>query len=478
MKKSLLSAVVPALLALLMLCGCDPEAREVRRQEKLARENDPQYDLKVYYRDNYFNPYYYWIEDQLPVASVLKPYETADIYEYFDALLYAKDRWSWMIDGPTFASSEAGQMDGTYGVVLSQPVEYFNDYAVKFAIVYPGSPFAAQGVTRGWTLTHIGGQTTDYLIRNNLFYTAFNTTPQSFTVEDPDGVSHSFTASATDLSVSPVLKTAVFTAADFPGLTEPVGYFNYLSFKANFLDAIDQAMETFYNAGVRYLILDLRYNGGGDSRCSQKIVDYLAPVSAVGQVYVRRTHNQKLSRYDESSKVAGTTHSLDLRRLYVITGEGTASASEMVTNGLRPLMDVRMVGDTTYGKPNGMYVMCYPDSKSDLERYNQGDYSRLQWVFLPIAFYNKNGLGEPIPDDGFIPDNYRPDDLYHDFTVEEDNIRACLTHIVSGEYPLLQGQLPDFRSGGRGGIRLPGEPQRDPHYGQDWVRTLPGVTNE
>lgn len=477
MRKTLFSGVIPAVLMMLLLCGCDPEAREARRQERQARENDLQYDLKVYYRDHCFNPYYYWIEEQLPVANLLKPYDTHDIYDYFNALLYAKDRWSWMIDGPTFASSEAGQMEGTYGVALSQPIEYYDDYAVKIALVYPGSAFDLQGVKRGWTLTHIGGQAVADLIRNGLFNKAFYTSPQSFTLEDLNDVSHTFTASATNLSVSPVLKTAVYTSADFPGLTEPVGYFNYLSFKANFLDDIDQAMEVFYNAGVRYLIMDLRYNGGGDSRCSQKIVDYLAPASTVGQVYVRRTHNEKLSRYDEASKVQGTARSLNLKRLYVITGEGTASASEMVTNGLRPLMDVKMVGDTTYGKPNGMYVMCYPDSKSDMERYNQGDYSRLQWVFLPIAFYNKNGLGEPIPDDGFIPDNYRPDDLYHDFDVEEDNIYACLMHIVTGEFPVLRTTVPEVRSP-HGGFRILTEPQRDPHYGQDWVRTLPAVTNE
>ena len=61
MRKFLLFGMIPALLIPLLLCGCDPEAREARRQEKLARENDPQYDLKVYYRDHFFNPYYYWI---------------------------------------------------------------------------------------------------------------------------------------------------------------------------------------------------------------------------------------------------------------------------------------------------------------------------------------------------------------------------------------------------------------------------------
>ena len=476
MNKSLLSGAIPAALLLMLLFGgCDPDAREARRQEQLARENDPHYEAKVYYRDHFFNPYYYWIDEQLPLAKSLKPTDAQDIYHYFDTLLYARDHWSWMCDGPSFVSSETGQLSGTYGVSLGQPIEYYDDYLVKVAYVYPGSSFAAQGVTRGWTLTDIGGEQVDQLIRTGRFYQAFTTSPQSFTLLDLDGISHSFVAEATNLSVSPVLKTAVFTAADFPGLTEPVGYFNYLSFKANFLDDIDQAMATLKAANVRYLILDLRYNGGGDSRASQKLVDYLAPKSAVGEVYVRRTHNSRLSRYDVSSKVDGETNSLDLRRLYVITGAGSASASEMITNGLRPLMNLQMVGDTTYGKPNGMYVMLYPDSKADQLRYDKDDYSRLEWVFLPICFYNKNGQGESIPDEGFIPDNYRPDDLYHDFDVTEDNINACLTHIVTGAYPALPPKIEYVRSG-RSRARLSTEPERNPHYGQYWVRALPDMT--
>jgi hypothetical protein len=56
-------------------------------------------------------------------------------------------------------------------------------------------------------------------------------------------------------------------------------------------------------------------------------------------------------------------------------------------------------------------------------------------VFLPIAFFNKNSEDAYIPYMGFVPDNYCPDDLYHDFGLEENNVKACLEHIVSGSFP-------------------------------------------
>lgn len=478
MKRILPPLLLVALsFALLMTEGCDPEARLRAKQERyrdsLAQAQDTHYKAKIYYRDNFFNPYYYWLEERWTYAQGVRPTDYPHIYDYFDALLVEQDRWSWMCDGPSFVSSENGVLQGSYGMMLAQPIEYYGDYSVRIAYVYPGSPFAREGVTRGWTLTHIGGTPSADLIRSGQFNQAIDSSPQTFTLEDLEGVSHTFTASMEDLSVSPVLKTAVFTGADYPGLTEPVGYFNYLSFKVNFLDDIDTAMAALKAAGVRYLILDLRYNGGGDSRASQRLVDFIAPASAKGQIYVHRAHNSKLSRYDVDSKVEGNSGALDLKRLYVITGKGTASASEMITNGLRPLMDVKMVGDTTYGKPNGMYVLLYPDSKTDRNRYDKGDYTTLEWVFLPIAFYNKNKNGESIPDAGFVPDNYRADDLYHDFTPQEDNIRACLQHIVSGSFPERPARSAVLRSPRRDAIRLLSEPESDPHYGQDWVRELP-----
>lgn len=385
--------------------------------------------------------YYYWYK-YLPDNNTvdIKQY---DIFAYFDALLYSKDRWSWMMDGEEYASDESGVVNGTYGAILRQPVEYYGDYDVKVAYIYPDSPFAKEGVTRGWTLTHINGTESMELIKAGTFNSAFAASPQSFTFTDLEGKEHSFTASqATSLNTRPGLVVDIFDSGDYAGLTSPVGYFNYLAFKSgtdsqgkNMIDDITEAAAKFKSSGIKDLILDLRYNTGGNSRASDTLVFLLAPESAKGKVFVQRKHNDILAKYDASTSVSRLAGSLDLERLYIITGSNTASASEMVLNGLNPLMDVQQVGDTTYGKPNGMYVLMYPADNSHMDEYNAENYANLEYVFLPICFYNMNGNGEEIPDSGIVPDNYRADDLYHDFGVEEDNISACLYHIVHGRYP-------------------------------------------
>ena len=447
-----LAASAALVLLLLSATGCDwfNGENQEKKEEQKKIDADPDYAAKDFLRSQYMEVFYYWRDEVKDSNAALKPYDY-DIYEFFDKMLYSRDRWSWMCDKDEYISDETGVIQGTWGVSLAQATEYYHDYNIRVRYIYPGSPFEQYGVTRGAVMTEIAGKnieddakgfTQDKL---DHFRENYDKSPQSFTFRLVDGREVSFTTSmAASLSTHPSLITRIIQPSEFTGLTAPVGYFLYMGFKANFLDDISNAMNTFHDAGIRNLIVDLRYNGGGDSRASQLLVDYLAPASAVGKPYVIRKHNAYLASLDESFSdaenttcVEGNAKSLDLDKLYFIVGGGSASASEMVINGLRPYMGERlqMVGDTTYGKPNGMYVLMYPGSNNDYKAYIDGDFSALKWVFLPICFYNENSLGQQIPDKGFIPDLYRPDDLFHDFGVEESGIAACLTHLVTGSYP-------------------------------------------
>ena len=123
-------------------------------------------------------------------------------------------------------------------------------------------------------------------------------------------------------------------------------------------------------------------------------------------------------------RIAG---SLNLERLYILGSSGTASASEVIINGFQPLMDVVLVGRQTYGKPNGMYVISYPEN----------NYTSPEYIFLPIAFFTVNSENEGNYLDGIVPDHSRPDDLYHEFGLNEDWVKACLTHPATGTFPPL-----------------------------------------
>ena len=478
--------IFAAAFAMLTLQAC-PEVEPEPDPEPDPAKTDPDRLAKDYLRTQYMDVYYYWRDEVKKHNDALDPAKY-DIYDFFDEMLYKDDRWSWMCDKDYYVSDETGVVTGTWGISLAQAVEYYGDYGLRVRYVYPGSPLEQFGVTRGAVLTKLNDFSVAFdetgfgADKLNYFQQNYYTSPLKMTFRLADGRDTTFTATmAASLATRPGLMKKIFQPSDFEGLTRPVGYFHYLAFKANFLDDITDAMEYFYDNGVHDLIVDLRYNGGGDSRASDLLISYLAPKDADKKTYVVRNHSSYLASLDDSfsdeantNKIERKAKSLDLDHIYFITGAGSASASEMVMNGLKPYMGDKqqMVGDTTYGKPNGMYVLMYPGTNQDYQAYNQGDYTNLKWVFLPICFFNQNSLGQNIPVDGFIPDNYRPDDLYHDFGVEESDIRACLTHLVTGSFPALDSKpvvksLPVSHR--NGGYRIELEEDK-PNYGTYTVR--------
>ncbi len=87
---------------------------------------------------------------------------------------------------------------------------------------------------------------------------------------------------------------------------------------------------------------------------------------------------------------------LDLRRIFFIVTESSASASELVINSLRPYIDVVLVGATTFGKPVGQlgYTFC-------------------EKILRPVSFSLANADGFDDYFDGFAPDCTAADDLDH-----------------------------------------------------------------
>ena len=131
--------------------------------------------------------------------------------------------------------------------------------------------------------------------------------------------------------------------------------------------------------------------------CAQLLASFLAPSSALGQVFCKEVYNDLNQAKNQSVKLLRTTEvlagNLNLQRLYVLTGSSTASSSELVINGLRPFMgqeQVRLIGRTTLGKTVGMTI------------YDQS--SKYGWIMQPITFYVFNGEDKADYTDGFTPD--------------------------------------------------------------------------
>ena len=147
-----------------------------------------------------------------------------------------------------------------------------------------------------------------------------------------------------------------------PGLTS-VGYLNLRQFITAALTP-DEGYPSLYDAGqlfrdngVTDLIVDMRYNGGGLLSVADTMMDLLAGITAEGEPSYKIRVNDQHPDYNNDEGNWGIFDALSESaspiRIAFITSGGTASASELVINGLAPHVDAVLIGEDTYGKEVG-----------------------------------------------------------------------------------------------------------------------------
>ena len=141
-------------------------------------------------------------------------------------------------------------------------------------------------------------------------------------------------------------------------VTSPAGRrVGYVMVKDMITQAVSPATEafaSFRSAGVTELVVDLRYNGGGYVSVARDIASLVGGSRSAGRTYTSLIYNSKrANEQNDSYSFNEPPQALGLQRVYILAGERTCSASEQLANGLRPFVNVVLVGDTTCGKPVG-----------------------------------------------------------------------------------------------------------------------------
>jgi C-terminal processing protease CtpA/Prc len=80
-----------------------------------------------------------------------------------------------------------------------------------------------------------------------------------------------------------------------------------------------------------------------------------------------------------------------MTKIYILTSKSTASASELVINGLKPFMTVEQIGDVTTGKNVGS-VTLYDSPTFGKEKRNPNHRYAMQPIVLKIV--NAAGFGD------------------------------------------------------------------------------------
>ncbi len=291
---------------------------------------------------DYMNDQYFWFDQQRPADTA-----ATSVNEYFDSLLNKPlDRYSFTQSSTSFNQGFTEGRRTGYGYALARPTP--DSLVVRY--VEPLSPIGQTSLKRGDTVISIDGLSPSEITRIGLPTVSTEGISRSFVVTSAKEGTRSFTVNSAQYILSPVLGDAVLDAAD----GRKVGYIAYNEFIRSSATPLADAIKKFRAAQVSEVIVDMRYNGGGSIAVASQLAYLVGGADLANQGFAQFRFNSKnsASDYTQNFPELGYTDPLTgIKRVFVITSINTASASEMVINGLRPYREVITIGDTTFGKP-------------------------------------------------------------------------------------------------------------------------------
>jgi carboxyl-terminal processing protease len=402
---------------------------------------------------NGLKDYYLWT-DQVPNLSAqkftIKDSLNAFLNTYtdpknlFTSLLYQYktiDKWSFIVDDSQIIDDWIKGISETMGFdFMLARIGTGGDVFGFVRYVFKGSPAEQAGIKRGDLFMKVDDQ---QLTVNNYQTLLFTKATYTLTMAEING-SYIFlngkkvTMTAVLMQENPIQLDTVLNVDNFK-----VGYLVYNGFNAGFDLQLNEVFKRFKDAGIDKLILDLRYNGGG----SVQTAKYLASMiygTATSQVFLKSMYNAGLQDYivrtdgasslienftDKINKTATTPetpiNTLNLRKLYVLTSDNTASASELLINGLKPYLQIFNVGINTAGKYVGSITIKDWDANGNVNPDNK-------WAMQPIVvkIANANDVSDYV--NGLIPDYIAEEDIAKLLPFGDENetlLRVALNEI-------------------------------------------------
>jgi len=405
-------------LAFLFLISCEEEKVEPpddKQENGNGTDTIAQLNQAFY---NLMNEWYYWY-DEIPDIDPTNTDQYSNPGEVLEAIRDENDRFSYITSYEAF---QQYYQEGAY-IGYGFGYKWDADDNLRITFVFEDSPFAEEGITRGWVITEVNGSPVgspdNYSLGQELGANEVGV-ENSFTFKSPGGETVEATFTSKEITMNTVLMDTVITHNN-----SKVGYFVLKSFINKTPDELTETFRKFADEGIDELVVDLRYNGGGTLSASRFLGEFIYEAGE-NDTYVKISHNDKKTDQD-TSHVFGQDSlniNLGLNNVYFLTTQATASASESVINGLKPYMDVKTIGVATYGKPVGMYA--FTDNNNE-------------YAFLPVTFklVNANGNGEYF--DGLPPDVNLNDDFKQPFgSMDDDLLYQALNHIETGSFDMTK----------------------------------------
>jgi hypothetical protein len=316
--------------------------------------------------DEIMHSWYLWY-DEVPDLDISNYSHPSDLLE--DLKYKTLDKWSYI----DYAETIEAYYEGGESIGFGFFPRFDNTGNLYVIIIYEDSEAYKKGIRKGDRITSIDG--TDprfYDDFESLFDDSDKTVQFSF---ESEGIIKELT-----LSKTTILQNGIFYSNTYSISGKLVGYMVYDSFLGYTKTELEETINFFKASGIDDLIIDLRYNGGGYVNITKEFAEMLIPSNKVGEVFVSTVHNEIVGPdYDSTEYFVEHPLNLSLDRVFFITSQFSASASELLINCLTPHMEVITIGSPTSGKPVGMYGFKFQE-----------------WMMLPVTVIsvNADGYGE------------------------------------------------------------------------------------
>ena len=348
------------------------------------------------------------------------------------------DRWSFAMK-KTEWDNLSGGLGSTFGTSTSTAGDFglkaffFAEGDLRVKFVEKESSAGIAGIRRGWRITKLNGNTNITTSNSSTIVDAvYNSTQTTFTFIKPDGSSIDISLTAGHYKEHPVYLDTVYTIN-----SKKTGYLVFSSFLGDTTEINNEfarVFSKFSSQNVSDIVVDLRYNGGGYVSVQERLANYLITSSANNNIMMKQQYNDKHSNYN-STTYFKKTGSLNLGRIFFIVTSGTASASELLINNLKPYMNVQLVGPTsTHGKPVGFFPIPVGD-----------------WYVFPVSFKSTNKNGEGNYFNGLPVNSKVSDGLNKDWgDITESCLASTIKFISGGSFrtsaETYQEQLPQVKT--------------------------------
>lgn len=430
---------------------------------------------------NAMNYWYFWQEDIPKLADDMQFFDNKQAYHdylmefqdvegVFNDLLFSEDNFDETIAEDDFSffiddyeefnqQRQGNSFDFGFQYGLVRMCKTCTDLFGYVQYVLDNTPADEAGLQRGDVFTHINGTR---LTVNN--YTSALSTNRyelglaDYNDEDVTPNGETVTVEAADVTEDPIFLSKVIDTG-----SAKVGYLMYNSFQSNSHENLNKVFEDFDSQTIDELVLDLRYNGGGSVITSQVLASMISGLGddddfgrfsfnskRAPQYDQPLSFRSKVPLYDDEGNPTDQTipmNTVQLNQLYVLTGFGTASASEAIINSLKPYMDVIVIGRQTVGKDD-VSLTLYDSGGNYLSRENiNPDH---EYAIQPIVakIVNKNGESNH---EGFLPtgDHFiREIDYLDDLPPlgdeNEQLLARALAEITGGPVAKLAVEATDF----------------------------------